>query len=520
MEGGIPSTVSSKFSPFHWIVQFVNMSTDKTKKNHKRYLSSLSSSSDDDSSVQSDPPACVSSTKSRKASSRSEKKPKKPKKPKKQPSKQLDLRDSMLKTSERKLDSLTKLHKGKRLLLKAEDIYTSIPKGEEKFLFQYRINKVNDGGTTATLQYEWKYIEEGGTKFKAYPIDDGLVDNLMENYRVALIPEDHDLYNKYLGISVREANDLKAASDKAKLASKISAREDVTDIDDKIINREICAFDVAIGEFQPVGDEMEHVVAKGKDMGKITTKQTWSEFIYAIMFYLYESFANTYEYCNYKEHIHSGHEFLWHIPPDKKAFDSSTLWKVMRKLVERGVSGSIRLHRILVLTKKDKPSRTDADSGAPVEKAARKDDMVRRVLAVIAGVTSKIPLSVFSNPDFRAYTESLDPTHKPPHHLEINRIIEVLVDAVVMEFLRIVKEQRESLNHAFISLATDFWTDSHRKASFGVLVMDLVANKFLMKDGRYFFMSKETAQRNKVRLASVSDIKLLIYYSSILIHDY
>ena len=81
------------------------------------------------------------------------------------------------------------------------------------------------------------------------------------------------------------------------------------------------------------------------------------------------------------------------------AFDSLTLWKVMRKFVEVewGVSGSIRLHWILVLTKKDKPSCTDADPGAPVEKAAQKDDMVRRVLAVIAGVTSKIPLSVFSS---------------------------------------------------------------------------------------------------------------------------
>ena len=120
-----------------------------TKKNNKHDLSALSSSSNDDSSVQSDPLAGASSMKSRKASPRSEKKPKKPKK---QPSKkQIKLRHSMLKTSEQKLDSLTKLHKGKRLLLKAADIYMmSIPKGEEKFLFQYLINKVNDEGKTAT----------------------------------------------------------------------------------------------------------------------------------------------------------------------------------------------------------------------------------------------------------------------------------------------------------------------------------------------------------------------------------
>jgi hypothetical protein len=28
-----------------------------------------------------------------------------------------------------------------------------------------------------------------------------------------------------------------------------------------------------------VGDQIEHVVAKGKDEGKITTKQTWSKCI-------------------------------------------------------------------------------------------------------------------------------------------------------------------------------------------------------------------------------------------------
>jgi hypothetical protein len=119
--------------------------------------------------------------------------------------------------SEQKLDSLTKLHKGKRLLLKAEDIYASIPPGEEKFLFQYKISKINEGGMTATLQYEWKYIKEGGKKFKAYPTEDG-INNIMHNYCVALIPEDHDLYNKYLGISVQKANELKGASEKAVLA--------------------------------------------------------------------------------------------------------------------------------------------------------------------------------------------------------------------------------------------------------------------------------------------------------------
>jgi hypothetical protein len=45
------------------------------------------------------------------------------------------------------------------------------------------MSKINEGGMATMLQYEWKYIEEGGMRFKAYPTTEG-IDNIMHNYRI------------------------------------------------------------------------------------------------------------------------------------------------------------------------------------------------------------------------------------------------------------------------------------------------------------------------------------------------
>ena len=42
----------------------------------------------------------------------------------------------------------------------------------------------------------------------------------------------------------------------------------------------------------------------------------------------------------------------------------------------------------------------------------------------------------------------------------------------------------------------DFWTDPHRRESFGAFVLDLLASKYVMDDGMTLFMSQET--RDKV----------------------
>ena len=106
---------------------------------------------------------------------------------------------------------------------------------------------------------------------------------------------------------------------------------------------------------------------------------------------------------------------------------------------------------------------------------------------------------------FRGYLQSLDPKHSPPDNIKINRIIEVLIDAGVLEFVKICNDRRKLLRHGFISSTTDFVTDPHRKQSFGVLLLDLVAEKYELRDGRTLFMSRETAKKINDLLLTVSE---------------
>jgi hypothetical protein len=149
-------------------------------------------------------------------------------------------------------------------------------------------------------------------------------------------------------------------------------------------------------------------------------------------------------------------------------------------------------------------ARKDLDTTTAAAKHPREEDMVKRVLGVMAAVSSRVPLSVFSNSYFRMYTQALDSKHRPPHHLETNRIIKVLIDGAFAEFLRIVEDRRTLLGGGFTSLSTDFVTDSVRRESFGVILTELVAEKFDLEDGRSLHMSKETAGNLSSELLSVS----------------
>jgi hypothetical protein len=71
-------------------------------------------------------------------------------------------------------------------------------------------------------------------------------------------------------------------------------------------------------------------------------------------------------------------------------------------------------------------------------------------------------------------------------------------------FVKIGEEQRTLLCHGFISLSSDFVTDSVRRESYGCVIADLVANKFEMADGRVLFMSRDTAARIVEELLTVS----------------
>ena len=193
------------------------------------------------------------------------------------------MREALLKTEEQEIESAEKLHVGKRVLLKATAIYgRKPPRGEENYLFQYIVAKVNPGCDTAKLEYENKYIEEGGTEFKSYPDNDISLDD----YRLVLLKDDAELYRKYLRAQMRVINDRREEETAKEAAKKISASEDVSDIDKKIIEDNRLPYSVLQEEFEPCGDRIEHRVTKGStNVGEVTVKQEHSKF-----FCLYQSY--------------------------------------------------------------------------------------------------------------------------------------------------------------------------------------------------------------------------------------
>ena len=54
-----------------------------------------------------------------------------------------------------------------------------------------------------------------------------------------------------------------------------------------------------------------------------------------------------------------------------------------------------------------------------------------------------------------------------------------------------MEESQGVLSHSFLSVNTDIWTDTHRKECFGAIVADIIAEKYMLDDGRELFMSKK-----------------------------
>ena len=71
-------------------------------------------------------------------------------------------------------------------------------------------------------------------------------------------------------------------------------------------------------------------------------------------------------------------------------------------------------------------------------KYSREEDMVNRVHAVFDAAAGKLPLMVFDGKHMEAYIAQLDNKHSPPHRLERIRLLEVMADAALLEFSKIV----------------------------------------------------------------------------------
>ena len=192
------------------------------------------------------------------------------------------------------------------------------------------------------------------------------------------------------------------------------------------------------------------------------------------------------------EHRHSNYQFKRETKKGKdNEFETSRLWKAAYTVRDRGLPGTKRLVRIIELSDKRRSASVADNNG--VMASSRADDMVLRVMGVMALVSSGSPLSAFDDAFMQGYLYALNPQHKPAYRLERIRIIEVLMDLMVQQFVNIIEDRRELLGDSFVSGQTDMWTDPHRREQFGGLVFNVVAKSYQMTNGRRFFMSDETA---------------------------
>ena len=177
------------------------------------------------------------------------------------------------------LASLRKTHIGKRILLRAKDIYNgNVPNGEVAFLFQYSVSQVNADCKTATIDFDERCIVEKGDMFQNYP-NLGDEDTSIQDYKIEMLNADHELFNAHLGRVNKRENDLRESKKKTEQDEKVRATDDVQDIDDKFHVQKIDGYSILVAEFLPEGALTEHLIQAGSNAGKKNTKQDWSKFL-------------------------------------------------------------------------------------------------------------------------------------------------------------------------------------------------------------------------------------------------
>ncbi len=104
--------------------------------------------------------------------------------------------------------------------------------------------------------------------------------NFFDNHRITSLDYDAELYHKVLGRINKEINSTLEEEKKAECEKKKSAVDDISDINKRFDKKNMSAdekFNVLLDEFEPVGEEVEHLIGSGLNKGTSTVKQTWSK---------------------------------------------------------------------------------------------------------------------------------------------------------------------------------------------------------------------------------------------------
>jgi hypothetical protein len=190
------------------------------------------------------------------------------------------------------LSSLRKTHTGKRILLHAKDIYNgTVPDEEEAYLFQYFVSHVNADCKTATIDFDEKCIVEKGDMFQNYP-NFGDEDTSIQDYKIEMLNDDHELFNAHLGQVNKRENDLKERQRKREQDEKVGSTDDIQDVDDRFHFKKIDGYSILVAEFVPEGALTEHLIQAGLNAGKKSTKQDWSKLLCCVRTCYYDTLTD------------------------------------------------------------------------------------------------------------------------------------------------------------------------------------------------------------------------------------
>jgi hypothetical protein len=210
------------------------------------------------------------------------------------------------------LEGLRKAHVGKHILLRSTALFKTnrTPEGEENYLWQYHIYKVNGDGKTAEIEFDERYIEEGGHTFYNYPNFNANTDSSIKDYKLSVVTDDYELFNALLARSNKILNDLIEAQRKEDEETKVSASNDLSDIMQKFEEDHCGPYILLVGEFEHCGELQHHTIMAGPHAGKLNYKQMW-------------------------RHKHSSYGFLWHRQFGKTNFVNDRLYKATRMIISR-----------------------------------------------------------------------------------------------------------------------------------------------------------------------------------------
>jgi hypothetical protein len=150
-------------------------------------------------------------------------------------------------------------------------------------------------GKTAEIEFDERYIEEGGHTFYNYPNSNANTDNSIKDYKLSGVTNDHEMFKTHLASSNKILNNLIEAKGKEDEEKKVSETDDLLNTMQKFEEDRCDPYILSVGVFEHCGELQHHTITAGPHAGKLNYKQMW-------------------------RNKHSSYEFLWHRQYSKTNF--------------------------------------------------------------------------------------------------------------------------------------------------------------------------------------------------------